>query len=217
MDKELVLKNICSQGLVAIVRTDTCKEAVFAAERIAEAGVKAIEISLTVPDGIQAIEQLSKHFEGSEVLIGAGTVLNPETARRAVDAGAKYIISPCLNTKTVEFCVNYKIACMPGAMTVKEVVESMEAGADIIKVFPAELFGPAIIKAIKGPLPNARLMPTGGVTPENVGEWINAGSLAVGVGNSLTSFVRKKDFEGLKTAVNKYLGEISKARNKIIE
>ncbi|MFZ5987102.1 MAG: bifunctional 4-hydroxy-2-oxoglutarate aldolase/2-dehydro-3-deoxy-phosphogluconate aldolase [Bacillota bacterium] len=213
MDKDKVLETITGTGLVAIIRTDTSAEALKIADMCAAAGVKAIEISLTLNEGIDVIKKLSKQYENTDVIIGAGTVLNPDTAALAIDAGARYIISPCLNTKTVEYCVKNNIACLPGAMTVKEVVDAINVGADIIKVFPAELFGPPIIKAIKGPLPFAMLMPTGGVTCENVGQWIKAGSVAVGVGNSLISPAKSGNISALQELVTKYLDEIKKARS----
>ena len=113
------------------------------------------------------IRELATKYTNGEIIIGAGTVLDPETARVAILSGAQYIVSPCLNVETVKLCNRYQVACMPGAMTIKEVVEAMEAGADVVKIFPGELFGPKIIKAIKGPLPQAVLMPTGGVTVDN--------------------------------------------------
>lgn len=173
--KEEIISRIKESGLVAVVRAENSEQAFRITDACIEGGVAAVEITFTVPGAHRVIEDLSKKYTSGEIILGAGTVLDPETARIAILSGAQYVVSPCLNTGTVKLCNRYQIACMPGAMTVKEVVEVMEAGGDVIKIFPGELFGPAIIKAIKGPLPQARMMPTGGVSLENVGEWIKAG------------------------------------------
>ena len=160
----------------------------------------------------RSIKDLAAKYKSGEIIIGAGTVLDPETARAAILAGAEYIVSPCLNVDTVKLCNRYQVACMPGAMTIKEVVECMEAGADIVKIFPGELFGPAIIKAIKGPIPQASLMPTGGVTVDNAGEWIKAGAVAVGAGSSLTAGAKKGDYESITTIARQFIQKIKEAR-----
>ena len=212
MDKMKVLQKICDCGLVAIVRTEEAEQSFKIASSCAEAGIAAVEVSLTVPGGMDVIKELAKKYNNGEVFIGAGTVLDPETARLAILAGAQYIIAPYLNVETVRLCNRYQIACMPGAMTIKEVAEAMEAGADMIKVFPSELFGPAIIKAIKGPLPQAKLMPTGGVRVENVGEWIKAGSAAVGVGTTLVAGAQKGDYKSVATIGRQFIEKIKEAR-----
>jgi 2-dehydro-3-deoxyphosphogluconate aldolase / (4S)-4-hydroxy-2-oxoglutarate aldolase len=144
--------------------------------------------------------------------VGAGTVLDPETARAAILAGAKYVVSPCLNKEVVTLCNRYQVPCMPGAMTIKEVVECLEAGADIVKIFPGELFGPAIIKAIKGPIPQAKLMPTGGVSLENVDQWIKAGCVAVGVGGNLTAGAKKGDYKSISDIGKQFVEKVKEAR-----
>lgn len=180
--KQQVVSKIKEGGLVAVIRAENSEQAFRITDACIEGGVAAIEITFTVPGAHDVIKDLSRKYSSGEIIIGAGTVLDPETARAAILSGAQYVVSPCLNTETVKLCNRYQIPCMPGAMTVKEVVECMEAGADIVKVFPGELFGPAIIKAIRGPLPQAQLMPTGGVSLDNVSEWIKAGAVAVGAG-----------------------------------
>jgi 2-dehydro-3-deoxyphosphogluconate aldolase/(4S)-4-hydroxy-2-oxoglutarate aldolase len=147
------------------------------------------------------------------MILGAGTVMDPETARIAILSGAQYVVSPYLNIDTVKLCNRYRIPVMPGAMTIKEVVEGMEAGADIIKIFPGELFGPRIIKAIKGPLPQAQLMPTGGVDLDNVQEWIKAGAAAVGAGSSLTSGAKTGDYASITRKAKEFVAKIKETRN----
>lgn len=212
--REQVLSKIKEGGLVAVVRAESSEQAFKITEACIAGGVVAIEITFTVPGAAELIKDLAQKYKSGEMIIGAGTVLDPETARTAILAGAQYIVSPCLNIETVKLCNRYQIACMPGAMTVKEAVECMEAGADVIKIFPGELFGPAIIKAIKGPLPQAIMMPTGGVGLENVSEWIKAGAVAVGVGGNLTGGAKKGDYESITTIGKQFVEKIRKARSK---
>lgn len=214
MEKTEVLRRITECGLVAVVRAGNADEAFKITESCIKGGIAAIEITFTVPGAKDVIAELSKKYGSGEIIIGAGTVLDSETARIAILAGAQYIVSPCLNKEMVTLCNRYQIACMPGAMTIKEVVECMEAGADIVKIFPGELFGPQIIKAIKGPIPHAPLMPTGGVSLENVGEWIKAGALAVGVGGSLTNGAKSGDYDSITAIAKEFLKKITEARNK---
>jgi 2-dehydro-3-deoxyphosphogluconate aldolase/(4S)-4-hydroxy-2-oxoglutarate aldolase len=212
MDKSTVIQKICECGVVAIVRAETAEIALKIAQACADAGIAAVEVTFTVPGAADVIKKLADTYSSGEILIGAGTVLDTETARNAILAGAQYIISPCLNRDVVALCNRYQVACMPGAMTIKEVVECMEAGADIIKIFPAELFGPAIIKAIKGPLPQAKLMPTGGVSLDNIHEWIKAGSVAVGIGGNLTAGAKKGDFASITAAGKQFVEKVKEAR-----
>lgn len=212
MDKNEVLKKICDCGVVAVVRADSAEQAMKIADSCAEAGINAIEITFTVHGALDVIKKLAESNKDNKILIGAGTILDPETARAAILAGAQFVVSPCLNKEVVQVCNRYQIACMPGAMTVKEAVECMEAGADIVKVFPGELFGPAIIKAFRGPLPQIKLMPTGGVNLENTAEWIKAGSVAVGVGGNLTAGAKKGDYESIVTIGKQFIEKVKQAR-----
>ena len=212
--KEQIVSRIKEGGLVAVVRAENSEQAFKITEACIAGGVVAIEITFTVPGAAELIKDLAQKYKSGSIIIGAGTVLDPETARAAILAGAQYIVSPCLNVETVKLCNRYQIPCMPGAMTVKEVVECMEAGADVVKIFPGELFGPAIIKAIKGPLPQAIMMPTGGVSLDNVGEWIKAGAVAVGVGGSLTAGAKKGDYESITTIAQQFGEKIKAARAK---
>ncbi len=210
--KEQILSRIKKSGLVAVVRAESAEEAEKITEACIKGGVAAIEITFTVPGAIDVIKALVEKYKSGEIIVGAGTVLDAETARAAILAGAQYVVSPCLNVEMVKLCNRYQVAVMPGAMTIKEVVDAMDAGADIVKVFPGELFGPAIIKAIKGPIPQAPLMPTGGVSLDNVGEWITAGSVAVGVGGSLTAGAKTGDYDKITETAIKFLEKIKEAR-----
>jgi 2-dehydro-3-deoxyphosphogluconate aldolase / (4S)-4-hydroxy-2-oxoglutarate aldolase len=214
MDKQEVLKRIQDCGVVAVVRAENGEQALKIADACIRAGIAAIEITFTVPGAAEVIRRLAQEYGKGEVIIGAGTVLDPETARIAILAGAQYVVSPCLNEETVKLCLRYQVACMPGAMTVREVVACMEAGADIVKVFPGELFGPAFIKAVKGPLPQAKMMPTGGVSLENVGEWVKAGCVAVGVGGSLTAGAKTGNYESIAAIGAQFVEKVRLARAK---
>jgi len=157
---------------------------------------------------------LAETYKSGEIIIGAGTVLDPETARIAILAGAQYIVSPSLNVETVRLCNRYQIPIMAGAMTIKEIVEAMEVGADVIKIFPGESMGSGFVKAVKGPLPQAPMMPTGGVGLDNVGEWIKAGCVAVGVGGNLTGGAKKGDYESITEIAKQFIAKIKEARAK---
>jgi len=200
--------------LVAVVRAENEDMARRITEACLEGGVSAIEITFTVPGAHKAIEALAKQFTEDQIILGAGTVLDPETARIAILSGAKFVVSPSLNTETVRLCNRYRIACMPGAMTIKEVIDCLEAGADIIKVFPGELFGPSIIKSIKGPLPQAELMPTGGVSVDNAADWIKAGAVALGAGSSLTGGAKTGDYAKITETAKQFIQKIKEARGK---
>jgi 2-dehydro-3-deoxyphosphogluconate aldolase / (4S)-4-hydroxy-2-oxoglutarate aldolase len=212
MQKEEILSRIKQSGLVAVVRAENSDQALKIAGACIEGGVAAVEITFTVPGAQDVIKALADRYRSGEIILGAGTVLDPETARIAILAGAQYVVSPCLNPETIKLCNRYQIACMPGAMTIKEVVECMETGADIVKIFPGELFGPAIIKAIKGPLPHAPLMPTGGVSLENTAEWIKAGAVALGVGGNLTAGAKKGDYASITSLAKQFIEKIQAAR-----
>lgn len=165
-----------------------------------------------MPSALKIIESLAKKYSEGEIIIGAGTVLDKETARAAILAGAKYVVSPCLDVETVQLCNSYDIPCMPGAMTVKEAVDGMKAGADVIKIFPGGLFGPKIIKNFKGPLPQMKMMPTGGVDVDNVADWIKAGAVAVGAGSSLTAGAKTGDYDSIVKIGKRMVAEVKKAR-----
>ena len=212
MMKLKVLGKIVDSGLVAVVRAESSEQAARIVDACAQGGVAAVEITFTVPGAANVIADLSRRFTGDQILVGAGTVLDPETARAAILSGAQFVVSPCLNLETARLCNRYQVPYMPGAGSVKEVVEAMERGADIVKVFPGETLGPAFVKAVRGPLPYASLMPTGGVALENVAEWIHAGCVAVGVGGNLTAGAKKGDFQSITDLARQFIARIRQAR-----
>lgn len=182
--KEQVLLSIKDSGMVAVVRGETSDKAMEIVEKCIEGGIKAIELTFTVPYAHRVIEDISRKY-GDSIILGAGTVLDSETTRIALLSGAEFIVSPHFNPEVTRLCNRYRKASMAGILTITEAVEAMEAGVDILKLFPGDLFGPAFIKDIRGPLPYAQIMPTGGVSAENAGDWIRAGAVAVGAGSSL--------------------------------
>ncbi len=215
MDKEQILTRIQDCGIVAVVRAETTDEAERIVDACMEGGVAAIELTFTVPHADKVIEALAKKYSPEDIILGAGTVMDAPTARIAMLSGANYIVSPYFDLETVKMCNRYRTAVMPGIMTVREGVMAMEAGADILKVFPGDLYGPKIIKDIKGPIPYAKMMPTGGVTAENVGEWIKAGAVAVGAGGSLTAGAKTGDYALITETAKKFVANIKEARAKL--
>jgi 2-dehydro-3-deoxyphosphogluconate aldolase/(4S)-4-hydroxy-2-oxoglutarate aldolase len=215
LKKLRTLQSIVDSGLVAAIRTETVEESLEIARACHQAGVGAIEITFTVPDAEGAIRELARQFSDQEFVLGAGTVLDPETARIAILAGAQYIVSPSLNEATVRLCNRYQIPCIPGAMTVEEVCRAMECGADIVKLFPGELFGPSAIQAIRGPLPQANLLPTGGVTLQNVSDWIKAGAVAVAAGSALTRALKSGGKNAVTDTAREFIEKIRAARKNL--
>ena len=208
MKKHEILQRIEKVGIVAVVRAKNTEKAKKIALACMAGGIDSIEITFTVPGAQKVIEDLTREF-GSKLLVGAGTVLDSETARTAILAGAKYIVSPAFNLETAKLCNRYQIPYMPGCMTITEMITAMEAGADIIKIFPGSAFGPNIIKAIKGPLPQAVLMPTGGVSLDNVDQWIENGCIAVGVGGNLT----KGSSEDMTNTARQFVQKVKEVKN----
>ena len=208
MQKEQIIQGIKDGGLVAVVRAENSEQAIRITEACIEGGVAAIELTFTVPFAHEVIETLAKRYTPDEIILGAGTVLDPETARIAMLSGSQFIVSPCFSEELVCFCNRYRCPVMPGVMTVTEAIHAMEAGADILKVFPGELSGPRFIKAIRGPLPYAQIMPTGGVNVDNAAEWIKAGAVALGAGSALT----KGTHEEIVARAKAFLKNIREAR-----
>ena len=213
-NKIKILQKIIECGVVAVVRAESAQQAKAIADAVKAGGITAVEITMTVPGALDLVKELAVYYSPEEMLLGAGTVLDAETARMAILAGAKYVVSPHLNLEVVKLCNRYQVPVMPGAMTIKEVVEAMEAGADVVKIFPGEVLGVGVIKAIKGPLPQAPLMPTGGVTLDNVDQWIQAGCLAVGVGSALTKGAAQGNFAEITTTARAFVEKVKQARNK---
>src|SRR5947209_8514299 len=211
MDKKSVRDRIVEIGIVPVVRASSEREALIAAEAVSEGGIPIVEITMTVPGAIEVIRELAKS-NASKVLIGAGTVLDAETARRCVDAGAEFLVSPALNPETIEFAVKENILIMAGALTPTEIVKAWKAGADFVKVFPCgQVGGAKYIKAIKGPLPQIPLVPTGGVNLNTAAEFLEAGAEALGVGNELVQL------EALKSGKREVIVETARKFVEIVK
>jgi 2-dehydro-3-deoxyphosphogluconate aldolase/(4S)-4-hydroxy-2-oxoglutarate aldolase len=210
-----VIQRIVDGGVVAIMRAKSSDQLLEAAEAVREGGVTAIEVTMTTPGALQVIEQAVARY-GEHVLFGAGTVLDPESARAAILAGAQFIVAPALNLKTVELCRRYNIPVMPGAYTPTEILTAWEAGADFVKVFPASVGGPAFIKALKAPLPQVRMVPVGGVDLTTTADFIRAGADLVGVGGELVSqrLLDERDFAGITERARSFREEVAKGRGK---
>lgn len=212
MDKQKVITRICETGIVAVVRADSEEQAKRIADACLEGGINAIEMTFTVPKAHKIIEALSDEYKNGEMIIGAGTVLDSETARIAILSGAQYIVSPYLDVNTIKCCNRYAVPCMPGVMTVKEMIEAMEYGADIVKLFPGDAFGPKMIKALHGPVPQAKIMPTGGVSLDNVDQWFKNGVVAVGAGTCLTGGAKTGDYALITKTAKEFVEKIKAAR-----
>jgi 2-dehydro-3-deoxyphosphogluconate aldolase/(4S)-4-hydroxy-2-oxoglutarate aldolase len=184
MEKAAVLKSLRETGLVPVLRAESVATALALAEAVAAGGVKVLEVTMTVPGAVEVIARLVR--DRPDILVGAGTVLDGETARTCILAGAQFVVSPALNVKTIAMCHRYSVAVLPGALTPTEIVTAWEAGADVVKVFPAGAMGGAkYLVSLKGPLPQIKMIPTGGVTLTTAKEFLEAGAFALGVGSDL--------------------------------
>ena len=193
MNRTEVINQIRNIGVIPVVRATSADEAMRAIDAIREGGISVLEITMTVPGAVGVIEQLARTY-GNEVLVGAGTVLDAETARACILSGAQFVVSPALNVETIECCRRYGVAIMPGALTPTEVVQAWTAGADFVKVFPAGALGGAnYLKALKAPLPHIELVPTGGVSLKTAADFIKAGASALGVGADLVDLKAIRD------------------------
>lgn len=210
--KHETVNAIIESGVVAVVRAESKDQGMKIIEAVKAGGIKALEITLTVPGAVDIIKDLVEQYKDDDVIIGAGTVLDPESARACILAGAKYIVSPCFDEDMVKMCNRYAIPVMPGVMTPKEVVAALELGVDICKVFPGNAFGPSIISAFKGPMPQGNYMPTGGVSLDNVSEWIDKGAIAVGAGSVLTKGAKTGDYALVEETAKKFVEAVKAAR-----
>ena len=182
--RQQIVQRIEQCGVVAVIRLQDPDRLRGVIDALGEGGVKALEVTMTVPRAIQLIDAIAPTLP-AEFVIGAGTILDPETARAAILAGARFIVGPVFNRAVIDLCHRYDTAVMPGCFTPTEILQAWEAGADVVKGFPATALGPAYFKDIRGPLPQVKLMPTGGVTLENAGDWIAAGAVAIGAGTAM--------------------------------
>jgi len=210
-----VLARILEEGVVPVIRVSSAEEAFEVSRAIREGGVSVIEVAMTTPGAMEAIREVSRKFP--EAMLGAGTVLDPETARAALLHGARFLVSPSLNPEVIKMSSRYGAVSIPGALTPTEILAAWEAGADLVKVFPiAQVGGPDYIRAIRGPFPQIPLVPTGGVNLQNAGELIRAGAEAIGVGGELVDrkAVARKEYSVVAENARKFLSEVKKAREK---
>ncbi|MGJ7922940.1 bifunctional 2-keto-4-hydroxyglutarate aldolase/2-keto-3-deoxy-6-phosphogluconate aldolase [Neobacillus sp. LXY-4] len=213
MKKVNILRKITESGVVAIVRTESKEEAIKVFDALIHGGIGTIELSLTTPDAIEAIKELTDRYaKNSDVVIGAGTVLDSETARISILNGAKYIVSPSFDKQTAKLCNLYQVPYLPGCMTVTEMQTALQYGVDIIKLFPGNMYKPEFVQAVKAPLPQVNIMPTGGVTIDNLELWFKAGCVVVGVGGNLTSVAQNGDYENITEKARKYVERIKEVR-----
>jgi 2-dehydro-3-deoxyphosphogluconate aldolase/(4S)-4-hydroxy-2-oxoglutarate aldolase len=213
MNKDETISRITSSGVIPVIRASSKEEALAVIDAIAAGGITTIEITMTVPDAIELIASLSSTRD--DLLIGAGSVLDPETARECIAAGAQFIVSPATNFDTILYCNESEIVVMPGALTPTEIVNAWDAGADFVKVFPADSMGGAkYLRSVKAPLPDIKLIPTGGVNQSTAAEFIKAGAEAIGVGADLVDLVaiRESRASDITSAARKYLEIVKEAR-----
>src|SRR5436309_11163660 len=217
MTKQQILSFITDIGIVPVVRTATAEGAIRAIEATFQGGIRAAEITMTVPGAIKALEKVADRF-GDSIVLGAGTVLDPETARACMLAGAQFFVTPSLKVSTIEMVKRYSKVICPGALTPTEVLTAWEAGADVVKIFPAgNVGGPKYIKALKGPFPHIEMIPTGGVNLETAGEFLKAGACAVAVGGELvdTKSIKEGRFDIIEDRSRQYLAVIARVRSEM--
>lgn len=211
-----ILEAIREKGVVAVIRAKDKEKGLAVANAIYEGGIPAVEVAMTVPGAIDLMRYLAEYHRDSSLILGAGTVLDGPTARACILAGARYIISPNLSEEVALCCNRYGVPYMPGVGTVTELVRAMELGVDVVKVFPGECLGPQFVKAVLGPLPQARMMPTGGVSEENIEAWFRAGAFAVGMGSSLTKAGKGEgDLQAISAMASRVVGEIERVRKTL--
>lgn len=213
MSKDTTLSRILHSGVVAVLRAPNGEMLADVAQALLAGGVEAIEVTFTVPNAHRVLEQVTDRL-GDKIVLGAGTVLDVETARTALLAGAEFVVSPTLNLDVIRLCRRYSKAVMPGAFTPTEVLTAWEAGADVVKVFPSDVTGPAYLKALRGPLPQVRLMPTGGVNLETLPAFLKAGACAVGVGGALVDpkAIAAGDMTRIEALARQYSELVQKTR-----
>ena len=208
------LEFIHEKGVIAIMRANSSDQLLAAADAVKAGGVNAIEVTMTTPGAIEVVKQATAKY-GDDVLFGVGSVLDPETARAAILAGAQFVVCPTLNLETIKLCKRYSVPVVPGAFTATEVLAAWQAGADMVKVFPASIGGPSLIKALKGPLPQIKLVPVGGVNLDTTADFIRAGAEVVGVGGSLVNqkLLAAQEFDQITENARRYCEEVARGRN----
>lgn len=215
MRKEQVITRMKEDCLVAVVRAKNKEQGEKVIDAVIAGGINFIEITMTMDEGnpVEFIQFMSEKYRNNErIVIGAGTVLDSETARAVILAGANYVVSPGLNVDTIKLCNRYRIPMLPGVMSPTEAITALEAGCDIIKVFPGNVVGPGAISSFKGPLPQGDFMPSGGVDVDNVDKWLKAGACAVGTGSSLTKGAKTGDFAAVTAKAREFVEAVAAAR-----
>jgi 2-dehydro-3-deoxyphosphogluconate aldolase/(4S)-4-hydroxy-2-oxoglutarate aldolase len=210
------LRRVLNTGIVAIIRAPSGELLVDVAEALSAGGIDVMEVTFTIPGAIRVLEQVSDKL-GDRVLLGAGTVLDTETARAAILAGAEFIVSPSTNLDVIGVCKRYSKLSMPGAFTPTEVIAAWQAGADIVKIFPSDVHGPKYLKALRGPYPQVRMMPTGGVTLETAADFLKAGACALGIGGSLVEAraLADRDLTRIETLSRRFVDAVRQARESL--
>jgi 2-dehydro-3-deoxyphosphogluconate aldolase/(4S)-4-hydroxy-2-oxoglutarate aldolase len=215
LSKNDISDSIREIGIVAIMRAKSSDQLLAAADAVLAGGVNAIEVTMTTPGALRVIEEATAKY-GEEVIFGVGSVLDPETARAAILAGAQFVVCPTLNLNTIEMCTRYSVPIVPGAYTPTEVLTAWEAGADMVKIFPASVGGPPYIKAVRAPLPQVKLVPVGGVNLKTTADFIRSGAEVVGVGSSLINqkLLEAKEFESISENARRFREEVQKGRSE---
>ncbi len=215
-DRQTILNSLKDTGVVAVIRADKADDLIDVGRALRQGGVKFIEITMTVPGALAVIEKATVALKDDDVYIGAGTVLDAETARQAILAGANYVVSPVFRPDLVAICKRYSVAVMPGALTPTEVLNAWEAGADIVKIFPAGVGGPQFFKDLKGPFPHIEIMPTGAVNRKTCPEFIKAGACAVGVGGELAGkpLIAARDFTTIAQNARDFIALVEQGRTR---
>jgi 2-dehydro-3-deoxyphosphogluconate aldolase/(4S)-4-hydroxy-2-oxoglutarate aldolase len=210
-----ILQRLQNAGVIAVVRGETKEEALKASHAIVKGGMNGLELTFTVPQADEVIRELSEQYKDSpEVVVGAGTVLDAVTARLAIMAGADYVVSPTFDLKTAEICNLYQIPYLPGCMTITEMKQALKSGVDIIKLFPGSAYGPNIISAFKAPMPHLNIMPTGGVSLDNMAEWFKAGVVSVGVGGNLLAPAATGEFDKITEIAAEYMAKFREIKGE---
>jgi len=210
-----IVRDLEDAGVIAVIRLASGAELRDVSDALIEGGVRALEVTMTVPRAVSLIEELTSALPAG-VLVGAGTVLDPDTAADVIRAGARFVVSPVFRRSLIERCHRFEIPAMPGCFTPTEILEAWDAGADLVKVFPATALGPTYVKDLRGPLPQVRLVPTGGVTRDNAGDWIRAGAVAIGVGTALVDrqAVDDRRFDVITANARHFVNAVQQARGR---
>lgn len=212
MDKLDVLVKMREEIIVAVIRAEDKEQGLRVCEALRKGGITFLEITMTVPGALDVIKEVKNQYKKDNIVVGAGTVLDAETARQAILAGAEFVVSPNLSQETIQMCNRYRVAVIPGVMNPTEAIKAMEWGADVIKIFPAGAFGPSMIKNLKGPLPHGNFMPSGGVSNQNAEEWIRNGAFALGTGGSLTKGANRGDYELVTRTAEELVAMVKKTK-----